>query len=335
MTRAPSSRWLWFVTLLAAVLGLAACSTGSADPGGGSSDPHPPTGVSSAAQSKVPTTPAPSSPSGPTRAVHVSSLEADGATYGVGMPIILRFSPSPTDSTAFTKAVTVTVNDAPAAGAWYWEKPLADSPIEAHYRTRAYWPADATVKVELPIAGLTAGPGLSYDGKLSSITFKTGDAHISTVNAETKQMTVRSNNRVVRTIPVSLGAAKTPTYNGVKVVMQKGENAPASAKLRPNGAVRMRGPGYDEIVDWSVRVTTSGEYVHAAPWNSQIGQASTSNGCTNLGVADAKWFYGFSLLGDVVAYTGTDGTKMPSWDGYGDWNVNWANWSQGGLLLNH
>jgi hypothetical protein len=96
----------------------------------------------------------------------------------------------------------------------------------------------------------------------------------------------------------------------------------------------MIGDGYDELVNWSVRVTSSGEYVHAAPWNSHIGQISTSNGCTNLTTADAKWFYGFSQVGDVVEYNNTTGTKMPSWDGFGDWNVPWQQWSQGGLLIN-
>jgi lipoprotein-anchoring transpeptidase ErfK/SrfK len=251
------------------------------------------------------------------------------------MPIVLYFSSAPTDSTEFTKAVTVTVNGQPANGAWFWEKPYADQPIQAHYRTRNYWPANATIQVKLPIGGLSAGKGLAYSGALSSITFQTGDAHISTVNAGNLQMTVTDNGKVVRTFPVSLGAAATPTYNGVKVVMQKGEDTPGTDTLRPNGAVRMVGPGYDELVEWSVRLTANGEYVHYAPWNTGIGATSTSNGCTNVGHADSMWFYNFSQVGDVVLYQGTDGTKMPSWNGFGDWNIAWPLWQQGGLLLNH
>jgi lipoprotein-anchoring transpeptidase ErfK/SrfK len=252
------------------------------------------------------------------------------------MPIILRFTPAPVDSTEFTKAVKVTVNGQPADGAWYWEQPLADGPMEAHYRPKTpYWPANAAIKVTLPLKGLSAGKGLAYDGQLTSVAFQTGDAHVSTVDAGGKTMTVTDNGNVVKTMSVSLGKGTTPTYNGVKVVMQKGEATPGASTLRPNGAVRMQGPGYDEIVDWSVRITTSGEYVHAAPWNSRIGQANTSNGCTNLDTADAQWFYNFSLIGDVVNYVGTDGTKMPSWDGYGDWNIPWGSWAQGGQLLNH
>ena len=267
--------------------------------------------------------------------VKVSSLEDDGTTWGVGMPAVLYFSKAPTDSTAFTKAVTVAVNGAPATGAWYWEKPYAGQPIEAHYREQHYWPANSTIQVKLPIGGLSAGAGLVYSGALSSVTFSTGDAHISTVNAGDLQMTVENNGKVVRTIPVSLGKASTPTYNGTKIVMQKGEDLPGTNTRRPNGAVRMVGRGYDELVQWSVRLTASGEYVHYAPWNNRIGGTSTSNGCTNVGQADSVWFYNFSQVGDVVTYQGTDGTRMPSWDGLGDWNVPWVLWSQGGLLINH
>lgn len=342
LSTSRSRRWPASLLALCAVaaVALSACSSGS---GGGSSKTNSPTGSGSTSTSAAAGTVAPSTSSSsttaaavPTKTVNVTSVEGDGDTYGVGMPIVLRFTPSPTDSAAFTKAAKVTVNGQPANGAWYWEQPYKGQPIEAHYRPRVgYWPAHANIKVDLPIGGLSAGKGLAYSGKLTSVAFSIGDAHVSTVNGTGETMNVTSNGKLVKTIKVSLGKAKTPTYTGTKVVMQKGEDTPGTDKLRPSGAVRMIGPGYDEIVNWSVRITTSGEYVHAAPWNSQIGQVSTSNGCTNLSVADAKWFYGFSQIGDVVTYANTGGTKMPSWDGYGDWNVPWALWAQGGLLINH
>jgi lipoprotein-anchoring transpeptidase ErfK/SrfK len=268
--------------------------------------------------------------------VRVSSTLNDGAVVGVGEPIVLNFSPAPTSSVAFTKAVTVTVNGAPATGAWYWEQPYAGEPVEAHYREQAYWPANATIAVKLPIGGLSAGPGLAFSGGLSSLTFQTGDAHVSTVDASSLEMTVTDNGKLVRTIPVSLGAASTPTFNGTKVVMQKGEDVPGTDTLRANGTVLMSGPGYSgDPVPWSVRVTASGEYVHAAAWNTHIGVRSTSNGCTNLKPADGQWFYNFSQLGDVVKYVNTDGKPMNPLDGLGDWNIPWLQWAQGGLLLNH
>jgi lipoprotein-anchoring transpeptidase ErfK/SrfK len=285
------------------------------------------------------TTPSPS-PTAHATVVHVSAMESDQGTYGVGMPVVLFFTPAPTNSAAFTKAVTVTVNGQPANGAWYWEQPTADEvdshTVEAHYRLPQYWPADSRVHVSIPIGGLSAGRGLVYDNKLTSLDFHIGDAHISHVNGRTLRMRVTSNGKLVNTFAVSLGEAKYPTYEGVKVVMQKGEDVPGTDQLRPNGTVLMSGPGYtDDPVAWSVRVTRSGEYVHAAPWNSEIGQASTSHGCTNLTTKDADWFYHFAQVGDVVTYTDTGGGPMPSWDGLGDWNVAWSQWQAGGLLRTH
>jgi lipoprotein-anchoring transpeptidase ErfK/SrfK len=328
----------------AALLTLAACtSNGPSAPGTVTvTRQAPSTSASVSESSAVPTSePATetSSPSGPATNVHVSSLQSDGATYGVGMPIVLLFSPQPTDSTEFTKAVKVTVDGRQADGAWFWSQPTHDEVVshtyEAHYRMPTYWPAHSHIHVDVPIKGLSAGNGLVYSGALTSLDFSIGAKHVSTVDGHAERMLVYSDNKLVKRIRVSLGAAKTPTYTGVKVVMQKGEDAPSSNKPRPDGAVRMVGPGYDEIVDWSVRVTRSGEYVHSAPWNGLIGRTSTSNGCTNLFPDTAKWFYNFARLGDVVTYQNTGGTLMPSWDGFGDWNVSWPQWQQGGLLINH
>ncbi|HZC72164.1 MAG TPA: L,D-transpeptidase [Jatrophihabitans sp.] len=329
---------------LSAIVVLTAACTGSPGPqqtvtkfetpSGSSSSTQPP--ESASASSSASSKPAPPKHK---RTVHVYSLNSDGAVYGIGMPIVLFFSPRPTNSTAFTKAVKVTVNGHPVNGAWFWEQPTADEvhshTIEAHYRTQQYWPAHSHVHVKIPIGGLSAGKNLVYDNRLTSLDFHIGAAHISTVNAATHRMRVTSDGHFVKSIKVSLGAAATPTYSGTKVVMQKGEDTPGTNKLRPQGAVRMQGPGYDEIVDWSVRITRSGEYIHAAPWNGLIGQTSTSNGCTNLFTDAAKWYYSFARVGDVAIYPHTDGKPMPSWDGFGDWNVSWPQWQQGGLLLNH
>ena len=62
--------------------------------------------------------------------------------------------------------------------------------------------------------------------------YKIGDAHISTVDADGLRMRVTSNGRLVNTFAVSLGKAATPTFNGIKVVMQKGEDIPGTNTVR-------------------------------------------------------------------------------------------------------
>jgi Bacterial Ig domain len=158
-----SSVLLFAILLLTAACTSARVESGSGSVGTGGSSPSTAggTGASEGAGSTGATAPssptAPSSASTPTRTVRVSSLLSDGQTYGVGMPIVLFFSPIPTDAAAFTKAVKVTVNGQPANGAWYWEQPTADEvksqTVEAHYRAKDYWPAHAKIHVDIPIGG--------------------------------------------------------------------------------------------------------------------------------------------------------------------------------------
>ena len=199
----------------------------------------------------------------PTKPVHLSLLQGDGVTYGVGEPVIVTFSVKPTDAKPFVHAVKVTVNGQPADGAWYFERPYADVAMEAHYRLRDYWPAHAHIHVDLPVKGVSAGPGLAYDDSLT-LDMLIGDQHISTVDGGSLRMNVRSNGALVKTMKVSLGAAATPTYNGIKVVMEK------KNPQRMIGDGRTPSSTYDELVPWSVRVTRSGEFIHAAPGTAAI-----------------------------------------------------------------
>ena len=260
--------------------------------------------------------------------VHVSLFQGDGQTYGIGMPIIAQFSKKVTDAHAFDNAVKVTVNGQPAGGAWFWVNSASGYAMEAHYRPQRYWPAHSVIEMRMPLEGLTAGHGLAFDDNLT-LRINIGAAHVSRVDGASERMTVTSDGQPVKVFPVSLGKASTPTYLGTKVVMEK-----------KNPQHMVSAPGepdpYSLNVPWSVRLTNSGEFVHAAAWNTgNIGARSTSHGCTNLTVDDAKWFYDFSMIGDVVTYsnTGTSSVVL-SWDGLGDWNVPWSQWQAGNLLKN-
>jgi lipoprotein-anchoring transpeptidase ErfK/SrfK len=244
------------------------------------------------------------------------------------MPIIAYFDKKVTDATAFDKAVTVTVNGQPAGGAWYWEPPSrSDFGIEAHYRLPNYWPAHAALHVSMPVSGLSAGQGLVFDNDVT-LDMKIGAAQLASVDGTpgVDTMTLTSDGQPVRTLQVSLGKATTPTYLGTAVVMAKSN--PEEMKSDPGEQ-----PAYDILVPWSVRVTNDGEFIHDAYWNGHLGQENLSHGCTNLSPADAEWYYNWSQIGDPVtwAHTGAHQT-IPVTDGWGDWNLDWATYSRGGLL---
>jgi lipoprotein-anchoring transpeptidase ErfK/SrfK len=298
---------------------LAGCTSGG-------SGPAPQASAPAGTPSATPTTAAPTTATG--APVRVTTFEGDGKTYGVGMPVIVYFSRKITDRSAFDKAVQVTVDGRPADGAWYFEpSQRSEYALEAHYRLRDYWPAHASIEVRMPLKGLTAGRGLVFSDDVT-LSMSTGAAQVAQVDGTpgVDTMTITSDGRPVRTLKVSLGAAKTPTYLGTAVVMAKSN--PEEMKSDPGEE-----PAYDLLVPWSVRVTNSGEFIHDAYWNGHLGTENLSHGCTNLSPADAEWYYGFAQIGDPVTWTNTGTNQViPVGDGWGDWNVDWATWSKGGVL---
>jgi lipoprotein-anchoring transpeptidase ErfK/SrfK len=279
-------------------------------------------GAAAGPPAPVRSTPAASSP-GPHTPVHVSLLNTGQAVVGVGMPVVAHFSAPITDARALARATRLTVNGRSARGAWYFVRSTNSAyPVEGHFRMASFWPADAKVDVQLPIKGLSAGKDYVYDDSLS-LDFATGPAQIVTVDDARHDLVLARDGHTIEKVPVSLGGAGTPTLHGTKVIMEKGRS------------VTMKGPGYyDPHVQWTQRLTYSGEYLHAAPWNTDnIDHGiDTSNGCTNLLPGDAQRLYHTLRVGDVVRYPNAPGPAMTLQDGFGDWNVPWSTWLTGGLL---
>jgi lipoprotein-anchoring transpeptidase ErfK/SrfK len=320
---------LVLVTLTVAVATLvSACSSGSGKPAKTVTKTASNGSVSTQTTPASPTAPKTTAP--PASPVHVEGFPADGTTVGVGMPIIADFNKKITDAHGFAKNTTVTVNGQPANGAWYFEysDPKSGHVMEAHYRTAKYWPAHARIHVAFNLKGVSAGTGLAFDGKLTSLDFQTGAAHIVVVSNRTHRLTVTSDGHQWGSFPVSLGATNTPTLSGTKVIMEKLTSVCMSGNP-PNA------PAYHECgVKWDQRLTYGGEYLHAAPWNvaNIMHGVNSSNGCTNLLTADAEKLYKFLSIGDPVEYPDATGSQMTIGEGYGDWNVNWPTWQTGGAL---
>ena len=193
--------------LLLALVGLlvSACSSGSSAPAATvtKTESAAPTS-SSASTSAAAATPTEK----PATMVHMTSLNTDGSTYGVGMPVIVYLSKKITDAKAMQDATKVTVNGKPAKGAWYFEYSSAKKkyPIEGHFRLQDYWPAHSRVHVDFPPAGTPVGKGYELDGKLSSLDFTTGARNIITVDDASNTVTLMSDGKKKFSGPTSLGA---------------------------------------------------------------------------------------------------------------------------------
>jgi lipoprotein-anchoring transpeptidase ErfK/SrfK len=245
-----------------------------------------------------------------------------GETVGVGMPVIVTFDVPVTDRASFEKHMSVTSTPR-QPGAWHW---LSDT--EAHWRPKTYWKAGTDVHVDVDVNSIPAGHGI-YGQESRKLDFKVGDAHIYKVDAQTHQMKVFSNGTLLRTIPITTGKPGFTTRSGTKVIIEKFDSKRMNSETVGIGGSE----AYDiDNVQWAMRLTYSGEFIHAAPWSvGSQGYANVSHGCTGMSTDNAAWLYAMSRRGDVVEYTGTD-RPMTLDNGYGDWNESFAKYSQASAL---
>jgi len=256
--------------------------------------------------------------------IYPSVAPLQGETVGVGMPVIVTFDLPVQDKAEFEKHMTVTSTPR-QRGSWYW---ISDT--EAHWRPAHYWKAHSKVDVDVDVNGLDAGNGL-FGQESRTISFDVGDAHIYKVNAQTDQMKVYSNGKLLNTLPITTGKPGFTTRSGVKVIIEKFRIKRMNSETVgiPQGSP----DAYDiNDVEYAMRVTYSGEFVHAAPWSvGYQGYANVSHGCTGMSTSNAGWLYAMSRRGDVVDYTGTD-RPMTLTNGYGDWNLSFKDYRKGSAL---
>ena len=247
-----------------------------------------------------------------------------GETVGVGMPVIVTFDVAVTDKANIEKHLHVT-STPKQPGAWHW---ISDH--EAHWRPKSYWRAGTDVDVDVDINSVPAGAGI-YGQEDRHVQFHVGDANIYKVNAQTHQMQVFSNGKLLRTIPITTGKPGFTTRSGVKVIIEKSRHHRMNSETIGIGK---NNPEYYDLddVEYAMRLTYSGEFIHAAPWSvGSQGYANVSHGCTGMSTANAAWLYAMSKRGDVVQYTGTD-RPMEFTNGYGDWNESFATYAKGSAL---
>jgi lipoprotein-anchoring transpeptidase ErfK/SrfK len=257
-----------------------------------------------------------------------ATLSPSGGTYGIGQPVIVRFDQKVKSAAARAAVLTkLQVTTVPAvAGAWRWY-----NSYEVHYRGPAYWKAGTKISVTAALAGLHV-PDSDAWGAPDPVTrsFAIGRALVATVDITAHVMTVTIDGKLVRTVKVSTGRDQYPTKGGVHIVLTR-----EKSHTYNSGTVGIptAGPGgYYEKLPWSDRISNGGAFVHANPATVGVqGIRNVSHGCVNTSVADAKWFYENSLLGDVVNIIHSVVQPVTSDAGMYDWNFSYAEWSKGNL----
>lgn len=243
-----------------------------------------PTGVSTAAASR---------PSGPTIA---SVLPTRDAVVGVAYPVVVTFDAPISNRHAAERALDIT--SAPAmTGTFEW----LDNNVVRWVPDR-FWPAHSTVA--LSVGGLATdfktGPEVVGVANITDHTFKVSiDGVESGPPPSLPAPHHRPHFGEEGVMPASMGRPEYPTPVGSYTVLSKERSLVMDSS---SVGIPITDPdGYRIPVDYAVRISSRGLFVHSAPWAiNSLGYDNVSHGCISLSPSDAEWYYNTVNVGDPV-----------------------------------
>ncbi|WP_432133714.1 MULTISPECIES: L,D-transpeptidase [unclassified Streptomyces] len=243
------------------------------------------------------------------------------STVGVAQPLSLVFDNPVTDRAAVERQLKVTTSDG-TGGSWGWIRDWSGRD-RVDWRPEQYWKPGTKVTLNAELNGTDSGRG-GWFVRDYTTSFTVGARQVVKVDLDSHRLTLERDGRTVRRIPVSGGTpgGDRRSWRGTAVLMAK------EGTINMNSETVGLGDAYDKMVDYSMRLTWSGMYAHAAPWNAaHFGRANHSSGCIGMSDADAAWLYGQVRPGDPFEITGEDtkGVVAPG-NGFGAWNLSWTEW---------
>jgi lipoprotein-anchoring transpeptidase ErfK/SrfK len=262
----------------------------------------------------------------PSATSHMISNLGDNLVYGIGAPIVLTFTKPIPDAGRAAVQKRLWVQSTPTQeGAWSWF-----SSTEVHYRPKDYWQAGTKIVLRALFRGVPLGNGSYGDDDLTVDASIVDKALRIDVDDKTKTLTVTQDGQVVKTMPASLGKASTPSSSGSMVIMTR-----ATSEVFDSATTGIM-PGnpdyYKETINWPLRLTWGGQYIHSAPWSvGQQGRDDVSHGCTNIAPDNAAWLYNQVHIGDPVTVKNT-GATLKWGDGWTDWNVSFDEYVKGSAI---
>ncbi|MGW7412493.1 L,D-transpeptidase [Streptomyces sp. NPDC054863] len=259
-----------------------------------------------------------------TRVNKVDWRPGTGTTVGVAQPISLVFDRPVRNRAEVERQLKVTTSN-PTEGSWGWMRDWSGKD-RVDWRPKEYWKPHTKVTVNADLNGTESGDAGGWFVRDYTTTFTIGAQQIAKVDLDGHHLTLLRDGKPVRRIPVSGGTpgGDKRSWRGTAVLMAK------EGTINMNSETVGLGNTYDRMVDHSMRLTWSGMYAHAAPWNARyFGNANQSSGCIGMSSTDAAWFYGQVRPGDPFEITGKDtkGVVAPA-NGFGQWNLPWTAWQR-------
>lgn len=245
------------------------------------------------------------------------------STVGIAQPLSITFDHPVGNKAAVEKQLKVTTS-ARTAGSWGWIKNY-DGRDRVDWRPKEYWRPGTKVRLEARLNGVDSGAG-GWFVRDYSTRFTVGRSQVVRVDLDSKRAALVRDGVWVRTLPVSAGTpgGQKASWGGTSVLMSK----EGTVNMRSETVGLTGGDSYDKMVDHSMRLTWSGMYAHAAPWNARyFGNTNHSSGCIGMSDDDAGWLYGQVRPGDPFEVTGSGSKGVPApGNGYGEWNLSWREW---------
>jgi lipoprotein-anchoring transpeptidase ErfK/SrfK len=226
----------------------------------------------------------------------VSVLPAPGEVVGVAHPVVVTFNAPVADKRAAERALDI--KTAPAmTGKFEW---LENNVVQ--WVPDQYWPAHSTVA--LSVGGrsteLVTGPAVVGVANISEHTFTVS---VDGVNAGPPIALPAPHHRPhfgkPGVFPASMGRPEYPTPVGTYTVLEKERDVVMDSS---SVGIPVDAPdGYLLDVEYAVRFTARGLFVHSAPWAvNSMGYENVSHGCVGLSTEDAEWYFNTVNVGDPI-----------------------------------
>ncbi|MCT1920868.1 Ig-like domain-containing protein [Brevibacterium luteolum] len=258
------------------------------------------------------------------RSARIFTVIGDDQEVGVAAPIIVNIGAtvpeSYRDDIEHRLSVRVTDEDGKereVEGSWGWLYDT-DGISRVHYRPKEFWPEHSKVKVTMALEDVPFSQ-TRFGEKDVSLDFSIGREQTTTADAKTHRMIVTRGDETIMDYPASLGAARSPSFNGTHIVMSKAANYTMTSERW----------GYSTPVRWAVRIHNNGEFIHGAPWSAgSQGSANVSHGCINLTNERAKEYYDSAIYGDPVIVKGSSVSLSKESSDVSDWVYDWDEWQE-------
>lgn len=245
----------------------------------------------------------------------------EGGVYGVGQILEFHFSEPVVNKDAIEKLISVTGKGVGEGKIrWY-------SDTVARWRTEDYLPARTAITAKANILGVDLGNGMIGNSNLV-VNFSTSDKRYALADNNTKTMQMFVNDKLVNTVPITLGNEDWPSVVGKLVVIEQ----EATYKFDPTTLGLKKGDPhwYEPFTAHNTsRLTNSGVFVHQALPSAYayVGVGNVSHGCLGMMPADAQYFFDTFDVGDIVETVNTGYPMADPDNGYGDWNIPFASYS--------